>query len=76
MAENLKFVKANDNLLDMRQASEYLNIKISTLYAMCMRRQILFVKLGRLNRFRKCDLDKFIESNLREAIHDRPVSFG
>ena len=27
MAENLKFVKANDNLLDMQQASEYLGIK-------------------------------------------------
>ena len=76
MAENLKFVKANDNLLDMQQASEYLGIKKSTLYALVMRRQIQVVKIGKLNRFRKCDLDKFITNNLRGAINERDISFG
>ena len=65
MTENLKFVKANDNLLDMRQASEYLNIKISSLYAMCMRKQIPVVKIGKLNRFRLQDLNKWIESHIQ-----------
>ena len=76
MTENLKFVKANDNLLDMRQASEYLNIKISTLYAMCMKNRIPVVKIGKLNRFRREDLDKFITKNLKGAIDERDISFG
>ena len=76
MTENLKFVKANDNLLDMRQASEYLNIKTSTLYAMCMKNRIPVVKIGKLNRFRREDLDKFITNNLRDVIDERDISFG
>lgn len=65
MAENLKFVKANDNLLNMQQASEYLNIKTSTLYSLCMRREIPCVKIGKLNRFRLSDLNKWIESHIQ-----------
>lgn len=76
MTENLKFVKANDNLLDMRQASEYLNIKISTLYSLCFKGRVRVVKIGKLNRFRREDLDKFITNNLKEAIDERDISFG
>lgn len=51
-------------LLDMQRAANYLSIKISTLYSMCMRRQIPFCKIGKLNRFRRQDLDKFIVNNM------------
>jgi len=64
---DLKIVKNDNNLLDMLQTSEYLNIKTSTLYAMCMRREIPVVKIGRLNRFRKSDLDAFISNNMQET---------
>ncbi len=54
-------------LLDMKQAAAYLNIKTSTLYAMCMRKRIPVIKIGKLNRFRRCDLDNFISKNMTEV---------
>ena len=63
----LKIIKNDNSLLDMKQASEYLNIRTSTLYSMCMRKQIPVVKIGKLNRFRRCDLDNFISKNTTEV---------
>ncbi len=54
-------------LMDMDEASKYLCIKKSSLYQLCMRKQITVVKIGRLNRFRKSDLDGFINQNVIEA---------
>lgn len=64
----LKIVEGNGGLWDMDKASKYLGIEKSTLYQITMRRQILVVKVGRLNRFRQKDLDAWIESHVQEAI--------
>lgn len=61
----MEIVKNDSNLMDMDAAAAYLNIQKSTLYGMCMRRQILFAKIGKLNRFRRSDLDKWIEARLQ-----------
>lgn len=53
-----------DGLLDMKQATAFLNIKTSTLYGLTMRREIPVVKIGKLNRFRRQDLEKFIEGKM------------
>lgn len=50
-------------LLNMEQAGEYLGLRVSNIYRLTMRRKIPFVKFGRLNRFKRQDLDKFIEQN-------------
>lgn len=55
----------NDNLMDMDAAAAYLNIQKSTLYQFCMRRQIPCAKIGKLNRFRKKDLDQWVEARLQ-----------
>ena len=61
-------LKLVDNgLMDMKQAASYLCIKVSTLYQFCMRKEILVVKIGRLNRFRRQDLDDFIRKNTTEV---------
>lgn len=60
----LKIVESG-NLLTPQQAADYLGIKLSTVYGMCMRRQIPFVKIGRLNRFQRSSLDKWIESHIQ-----------
>lgn len=57
-------------LLDMKQAAAYLNIKTSTLYALCIKKKIRVVKITRNNRFLKGDLDKYIESHTREAVNN------
>ena len=63
----MKIVESS-GLLTPQQAADYLGIKLSTVYSMCMRRQILFCKIGKLNRFRRSDLDKWIESHMQGAV--------
>jgi len=53
-----------DGLLNMEQASNFLNVKMSTLYAMTMRKQIRVVKIGKLNRFRRIDLERFVNERI------------
>lgn len=60
--EIIKNVSA-DGLMDMKQTAAYLNIKKQTLYDMVMRRKIPVIKIGRLNRFRRLDLDIWIDKN-------------
>ncbi|MBF8278359.1 MAG: 17 protein [Candidatus Brocadiaceae bacterium] len=61
----MEIVKNNSNLMDMDAAAAYLNIQKSTLYSLCMKKHIIFAKIGKLNRFRKLDLDKWIEARLQ-----------
>ncbi|MHC4269977.1 MAG: helix-turn-helix domain-containing protein [Planctomycetota bacterium] len=64
-----KLYKNNDSdgLMDMESAAKYLCIKKSSLYQLCMRKQITIVKIGRLNKFRKSGLDDFIDKSTIEA---------
>lgn len=61
----MELVKNDSTLMNMDEASAYLNIRKSTLYQFCMRRQIPCVKLGRLTRFRKQDLVLWVENRLQ-----------
>jgi excisionase family DNA binding protein len=65
-----KVLKPNESvgLMDVKQAASYLNIKISTLYSFCMKRQIPFVKLGKLNRFRMSDLNKWVDEHIQRGL--------
>ena len=64
---NLDRKNYDDGLMDMESAAKYLSIKISSLYQLCMRKQITVTKIGRLNKFRKADLDDFIKQNVVDA---------
>lgn len=61
----LKMLPNVDKLLNMDEASNLLGIKKSTLYSLCMKRQIACVKIGKLNRFRMQDLNRWIESHIQ-----------
>ncbi len=63
----LKVIEGGGGLLTPQQAADYLGIKLSTIYSMCMRRQIPFCKIGKLNRFRKSDLDQWIQARIQES---------
>lgn len=56
-------------LLTRKQASEYLGVTVGTLAVWaCNGRYVLpVVKVGRLSKYRLCDLIAFIESNLSIA---------
>jgi len=56
-------------LLTVKEASEYLGIKVNTLYSWASRKKINYVKMGRLTKFDIRVLDKYIENNTIEAVN-------
>ena len=48
--------------------SEYLNIKKSTLYSMVENKEIPFFRFGRLIRFKKQEIDDWVEGHREESI--------
>jgi len=48
-------------LLSIEEAAEYLGVKKSTMYSWVFYRKIPFVKVGRLVKFERIDLNKWIE---------------
>jgi excisionase family DNA binding protein len=65
---NLKVIESSGGLLTPQQAADFLGIKLSTIYSMCMRRQIPFCKIGRLNRFRVSDLNKWVDEHIQRGL--------
>ena len=47
-------------LLDIQQVAIYTGLSVHTLYTMVSQRRIPFVKLGRLTKFDRVELDKWI----------------
>jgi len=58
-------------LFDIQETSEYLGIKKHTLYNWVSQRRIPYVKCGRLTKFDKEQLDKWIESNSVKPVKDK-----
>ena len=54
-------------LLTMKQAAEYLGLQTATLYEWVSERKISYTKMGRLTKFDKRYLDKFIEKHTVKA---------
>lgn len=61
----LKIVEGH-NLMTPQEAADYLKIKLSTIYDWTFKKILPCCKMGRLNRYRKADLDNFISSNMTE----------
>lgn len=53
----------NSDLMTARQAADYLNMAMPTLYGYVNRQQIPYLKRGRLY-FRKTDLDNWLKQNV------------
>lgn len=62
-------LQGNPLLLSRREAAEYLGISKQTLaiWNCTGRYRVPFIKIGRLVKYRKSDLDAFIASNLKGA---------
>ncbi|WHZ27567.1 MAG: hypothetical protein OJF51_002364 [Nitrospira sp.] len=54
-------------LLNIRQVADYTGLSVHTLYTMVSQRRIPFVKLGRLTKFDRYELDRWIESHSVKA---------
>jgi excisionase family DNA binding protein len=59
-------------LLDIQQVATYTGLSVHTLYTMVSQRRIPFVKLGRLTKFDREEIDKWIAGNsvkVRRSVH-------
>ena len=63
MHNNLNPVEETTPLLTAQEAADYLRIPIGSLYVRVGKRQIPCIRLGRLLRFKKADLDQLLTAN-------------
>ena len=62
---------SNKQLLNSDEAAEYLGLKRTTLEAWrCRGGGPLYLKLGRIVKYRLADLDAFIDSRVHSSTHD------
>ena len=52
-----------DQLLTVDELSAYVKLKVGSIHNMVSRREIPFVKAGRLLRFRKSEIDAWLQSH-------------
>jgi excisionase family DNA binding protein len=52
-----------DPMLSIVEAANYLGIATETLRKWTTQRKIVFTKLGRLNRYRRSDLDAYLDAH-------------
>ena len=55
--------------LNIKELSDYLNMRKSTLYSMVESKDIPFFRFGRLIRFKKKDIDIWLESHREKTIN-------
>ena len=53
----------NRRLLDINEVADYIGLSVHTLYTMVSQRRIPYVKMGRLTKFDREEIDKWIASH-------------
>lgn len=61
-----------EQLMDIKEVASYLRLKESTVYAWAKNGTIPAFRLGRLWRFRRADLDAWLENQRLTSIEDDP----
>jgi excisionase family DNA binding protein len=57
-----------NEFLNIWDVVEYLGVKVSTVYARVERREIPHYKLGKLIKFKKCEIDEWLEKCRKEPV--------
>ena len=57
-----------NRLISIKELAEYIGVKIGTVYSWVCQRKIAYVKIGRLVKFDKAELDKWIERHRVEEL--------
>ena len=68
MLSNARMSEEKDHIFDVKGLSEYLNVDSSWIYKKVSLRAIPYFKTGKYSKFRKRDIDKWIESNTARPI--------
>lgn len=56
-------IESNKKLLNIKEASDYLGVKVGTLYNWIYEQKIKHIKVGRLVKFSQEIIDEFIKTN-------------
>lgn len=56
---------SSETLLNVKQVAQYLQLKESTIYSWAQDGKIPAIKIGRTWRFRRSDLDSWLERHLK-----------
>ncbi len=60
-------------LLDINEVAQYTGLSVHTLYTMVSQRRIPFVKMGRLTKFDREEIDRWIVSHTVKVRRSVPV---
>ena len=61
---------SQEQLMDIKEVATYLQLKKSTIYTWVQEGILPSFRLGRLWRFRRSDLDRWLESNRHRPVED------
>ncbi len=61
MTQKYPYHSDNADLLTPKEAAEYLRVPIKSIYHRVQRKELGHIKLGRLLRFKKSELDRVLE---------------
>lgn len=67
-------LSVSQEFFSIRELSVYVGVRISTLYAMVGEKKIPHYKIGRLVRFKRSEIDLWLEGNRRECIDPEEVA--
>ncbi len=63
-------------LLTAQEAADYLRIPLGSLYVKISKKQLPCVRLGRLLRFRKSELDRLMQAKATRVVAEETASAG
>ena len=70
LAENSSKHKSIDNYLNLKEASEFLNLAKPTIYTLTSKRLIPFMKKGKKLYFKKSELEKWLNEGKKKTISE------
>ncbi len=67
---------ADEQLMSVKETAEYLNVNISTIYMWSQKGQMPAMKMGKMWRYRRSEIDAWLNERRTPAVERDAVSRG